>query len=102
MPKSEIWIQEVPVSLQKVLEDGVGLEGVSAPLCSQHSPQSKGPRNQANHIFNFFTSANLFTFYLCICVSNCHRACVKDRGQPWVSVLTFYLVWKGTSLVFLP
>lgn len=39
MPKSEIWLQEVPVSLQKVLEDGVGLEGVSSMFSTLSSEQ---------------------------------------------------------------
>jgi hypothetical protein len=38
---------------------------------------------------------------VCVCVQACmcHSVCVEGRGQPWVSVLTFYLVWARIFLL---
>lgn len=100
MPKSEIWIQEVPVSLQNVLEDGVGLEGVSAPPCSQHYPQSKGPRNtKLTTSLTFLHLLIYLLLFVYVCVQVPQGMC---QGQRTTLGVSSYLLpcLKGDSSGF--
>lgn len=96
MPESEFWVQEVSSPSQEALEGELGWEGVFAPPYCQHSPQSKGPRNQVNPIFiHFLYLLTYLLIYSCV-----HHAWVKGREQPWMEILVFYLVWQMGFCVF--
>lgn len=103
MPKSEIWIQEVPVSLQNVLEDGVGLEGVSAPPCSQHYLQSKGPRNTKLTTSLTFLHLLIYLLFICVCVCPSVTGRVsRTEDNLGCQSPPSTLFERGPLLVFLP